>query len=82
MVNFNLWYKLTYSFYDRVDGQIVCEHIIGFSVVQFFFHKIKTWHCYLKTETELEVLRKEIEENDKIEPELLAEFPFEDKERK
>ena len=47
-----------------------------------FFYKIRTWHYYLKTETELEVLRKEIEENDKIEPELLAEFPSEDKEHK
>ena len=47
-----------------------------------FFHKIKTWHYYLKTETELEVLRKEIEEDDKIKPELLAEFPSEDKECK
>ena len=46
------------------------------------FYKIRTWHYYLKTETELEVLRKEIEENDKIEPELLAEFPSEDKEHK
>ena len=47
-----------------------------------FFYKIRTWHYYLKTETELEVLRKEIEEDDKIKPELLAEFPPEDKEHK
>ena len=47
-----------------------------------FFYKIRTWHYYFKTETELEVLRKEIEENDKIEPELLAEFLPKEKERK
>ena len=47
-----------------------------------FFYKIRTWHYYLKTETEIEVLRKEIEEDDKIKPVLLAEFPSEDKEHK
>ena len=46
------------------------------------FYKIRTWHYYLKTETEIEVLKKEIEEDDKIKPELLAEFPSEDKEHK
>ena len=30
-----------------------------------FFDKIKTWHYYSKCETEIEVLRKEIENNEK-----------------
>ena len=30
-----------------------------------FFYRIRTWHYYLKSETEIEVLRKEIENNDK-----------------
>ena len=47
-----------------------------------FFYKIRTWHYYLKTETEIEVLRKEIKENDKVKPGLLAEFLPEEKERK
>ena len=46
------------------------------------FYKIRTWHYYLKTETEIEVLRKEIKENDKVKPGLLAEFLPEEKERK
>ena len=39
-----------------------------------FFYRIRTWHYYLKTEIEIDVLSKELEENDKIKPELLAEF--------
>ena len=46
------------------------------------FYKIRTWHYYLKTETEIEVLRKEIKEDDKVKPGLLAEFLPEEKERK
>ena len=46
------------------------------------FYKIRTWHYYLKTETEIEVLRKEIKEDDKVKPELLAEFLPEERERK
>ena len=46
------------------------------------FYKIRTWHYYLKTETEIEVLRKEIEEDDKVKPGLLAEFLPVDKESK
>jgi len=30
------------------------------------FDKIRTWHYYLKIETEIEVLRKEIKEDDKV----------------
>ena len=47
-----------------------------------FFYKIRTWHYYSKTETEIEVLRKEIEEDDKVKPGLLAEFLPVDKESK
>ena len=30
-----------------------------------FFYKIRTWHYYLKFETEIEVLKKEIENEEK-----------------
>jgi hypothetical protein len=79
----------------EINDKVSSEHYKGKSLLSItlklyclptniikFFYKIRTWHYYFKTETELEVLRKEIEENDKIEPELLAEFPFEDKEHK
>ena len=47
-----------------------------------FFYRIRTWHYYLKTETEIEVLRKEIKEDDKVELGLLAEYYPKDKEGK
>jgi|TARA_B100000959_G_scaffold228995_1_gene244537 hypothetical protein len=47
-----------------------------------FFYRIRTWHYYLKTETEIEVLRKEIKEDDKVELGLLAESYPKDKEGK
>ncbi len=43
------------------------------------FYRIRTWHYYLKTETEIEVLRKEIEEDDAVVPKFLTESPPEDK---
>jgi hypothetical protein len=45
-------------------------------------YRIRTWHFYLKTETEIAVLRKEIKEDDKVELGLLAESYPKDKEGK
>ena len=79
----------------EINDKVSSEHYKGKSLLSItlklyylpiniikLFYKIRTWHYYLKTETEIEVLRKEIKEDDKVKPGLLAEFLPEEKERK
>ena len=76
---------------DKVSGEyfknkpllsiILKTYYLPINIVKFFY-RIRTWHYYLKTETEIEVLRKEIKEDDKVELGLLAESYPKDKEGK
>ena len=43
---------------------ILKSYYLPINIIKFFY-RIRTWHYYLKSETEIEVLRKEIENNDK-----------------
>ena len=60
---------------------ILKSYYLPINIIKFFY-RIRTWHYYLKTETEIEVLRKEIKEDDKVELGLLAESYPKDKEGK
>ena len=76
---------------DKVSGEyykdkpllsiILKLYYLPINIIKFFY-RIRTWHYYLKTETEIEVLRKEIKEDDKVKLGLLAESYPEDKEGK
>ena len=69
---------------DKVSGKyfndkpllsiILKTYYLPINIVKFFY-RIRTWHYYLKTETEIDVLSKELEEEDAVVPKFLTEFP-------
>ena len=68
---------------DKVSGEyfkdkpllsiILKTYYLPINIVKFFY-RIRTWHYYLKTETEIDVLNKELEEEDAVVPKFLTEF--------
>jgi len=75
--------KVSREFYkDRFFLSLVLKlYFIPLNLYKYFF-RVRIQHSYNKCQKEIEVLRKEIEENDKVEPGLLVEFLPEDKESK
>ena len=59
--------KVSEKYYDDKPllSIILKLYFLPINIIRFFY-KIRTWHYYLKTETEIEVLRKEIKEDDKV----------------
>ena len=67
---------------DKVSGEyykdkpllsiILKLYFLPINIIKFFY-RIRTWHYYLKTETEIDVLRKELKEDDAIIPKFLTE---------
>ena len=51
---------------------ILKSYYLPINIIKFFY-RIRTWHYYLKTETEIDVLRKELKEDDAIIPKFLTE---------
>ena len=68
---------------DKVSGEyfkdkpllsiILKTYYLPINIVKFFY-RIRTWHYYLKNETEIDVLSKELEEEDAVVPKFLTEF--------
>ena len=75
--------KVSREFYkDRFFLSLVLKlYFIPLNLYKYF-SRVRMQHSYNKCQKEIEVLRKEIEENDKVEPGLLVEFLPEDKESK
>ena len=69
---------------DKVSGEyfkdkpllsiILKTYYLPINIIKIFY-RIRTWHYYLKTETEIDVLSKELEEEDAVVPKFLTEFP-------
>ncbi len=58
--------KVSEKYYDDKPllSIILKLYFLPINIIRLFY-KIRTWHYYLKSETEIEVLRKEIENNEK-----------------
>jgi len=80
--NYFLYCLKHWEINDKVSGEyfkdkpllsiILKTYYLPINIIKVFY-RIRTWHYYLKTETEIDVLRKELEEDDAIIPKFLTE---------
>ena len=80
--NYFLYCLRHWEISDKVSGEyfkdkpllsiILKLYYFPINIIRFFY-RIRTWHYYLKTETEIDVLRKELEEEDAVVPIFLTE---------